>query len=383
MRIVIVSDRESTGGAALAATRLATGLVRAGHEVFRIVSRGEDAERIGSPFPIPMRFRTGAVSRSAQAFFAPRTEHRFAKALERLRPDVINLHNLHNAVTAGWSEELLTISRRFAPVVWTLHDMWSFTGRCAYSGKCERYLTLCDASCPTPHEYPAWPATAIANEYRSRERALAAAPDAIAVSPSRWLAERARAGLWKSHRVEVIANGVDLGVFHPTDKPMDKPRTRRTILAVAHDFLDPRKGMHRIASLAAGFPEVTWLAMGKNAEKLQWGSATVRFLGEVGDDGQKAETYAAADALIHAASEDNLPNTIVEALACGTPVIALDRGGVSEIVRRGVSGWLIDDPAELALPDLAGLRASCRAFAEAELGLDKQVREYERIFLSC
>lgn len=140
--------------------------------------------------------------------------------------------------------------------------------------------------------------------------------------------------------------------------------------------------MHRIASLAAGFPEVTWLAMGKNAERLQWGSADVRFLGEIGDDAGKAETYAAADALVHAAYEDNLPNTIVEALACGTPVIALDRGGVGEIVRPGVSGWLIDDPAQLALSDIAGLRASTRALAEAELSLHKQVREYERLFSS-
>jgi len=264
--------------------------------------------------------------------------------------------------------------------------MWSFTGRCAYSGDCERYLTLCDASCPTPREYPAWPAADIANEYRSRERVLAAAPDAIAVSPSRWLAQRARAGLWKSHRVEVIANGVDLGVFHP----MQKPRTRRTFLAVAHDFLDPRKGMHHIASVAARFPEVRWLAMGKNAEKLQWGSADAAFLGEVGDDAQKVEAYAAADLLVHAASEDNLPNTIVEALACGTPVIALDHGGAGEIVRPGATGWLTTDRSHFeatlraALNDLDGgdLRASSRSFAEAELGIERQVREYERLFSS-
>jgi len=384
MRVVIISDREVTGGAAVAATRLAVGLGRAGHEVFRIVSRGLGSETIGTPVPIPMRFRTGAVSRWTQSVFAPRTERHFAKALDRIRPDVINLHNLHNAVTAGWSEELLTVCRGFAPVVWTLHDMWSFTGRCAYSGSCDRYLTICDKDCPTPRQYPAWPANDIANEFRGREHALAGASDAVAVSPSRWLAERARGGLWKAHRVVVIPNGLDLAVF----RPLGKRRRRPTLLVAAHDFVDARKGMDLAASIARRFPGVTWIAMGKNAERLPWGEAGVSFLGEVGDDARKAEAYASADALLHLSSADNLPNTVVEALACGTPTIALDRGGVGDVVRPGVSGWLFNDPARLeetlraALSDLErdDLRASSRALAETEFSLERQVGEYETVF---
>src|SRR5262249_5214313 len=126
------------------------------------------------------------------------------------RPDIINVHNLHGAAPWGWGPRLVEVCLEFAPVVWTLHDMWSFTGRCAYSYDCEKFISGCDASCPTPDEEPKLPAERIHAAWEER-RALYArhVDDLVIVTPSRWLAEQARRGMFARHRIEVIPYGLE------------------------------------------------------------------------------------------------------------------------------------------------------------------------------
>lgn len=203
MKIVMLSDHETLGGAAQSASRLAAALC-AEHEVTRLVLFPD-----GRPHPwrthvlgtetasrrwlrrLPRKLWPGRFPYPGTPAFAAAE---FARLLRRLRPDAINVHNLHSGADWGWGPHLVAVCAEAAPVVWTLHDMWSFTGRCAYRYDCEKFRTGCDATCPTPHEPPRLAPEHIAVAWDERRRLLAAHPDMIAVTPSRWLAAERSAG---------------------------------------------------------------------------------------------------------------------------------------------------------------------------------------------
>lgn len=437
MHIVFLSDWESRGGAAIVAGRLAGGLAAAGAQVTRLVVYADGrehpwrTERLAGPgFPLRRALRRAlpigaraALDRGAEAGAARRLD----QALARLRPDLVHLHNLHGGGGAGWSPELLRVAAAHAPVAWTLHDMWPITGRCVYSLGCRRFETGCTAECPTARAYPALPPDQVAPAWRRRRELIAQAPRLAAVAPSRWMAAQARAGIWAGRAVAHIPNGLDLGVYRPHARAAARaalglPAAGPIALAAMPDLADPRKGAALLGELAralAGRP-LTLLTMG--AGRLRAAAPGLRLLplGYVADEDRRALAYAAADLLIHAAPEDNLPTTLIEAMACGTPTVALPVGGVPELVsgqvadgRRqraghdgpgptggeanaaddldGATGWLADGadaPAlaralALALDEIAAgadLRGSCRAVAEAEYGLGLMVERHLALY---
>lgn len=401
MRLVMLSDHETRGGASIAATRLAVALASAGHDVTRIVcNRDGDGsgpwttrEVDGAPRVLrwlPSASAKHLIGRSAAVAALRRT-------LDSLRPDAINLHNLHGGYEGGWSARVAAVCAQRAPTVWTLHDMWSFTGRCGYAGACRRYLRGCDWTCPTAGDYPALPRALIAQAWRERRRVFLEAPGLTAASPSRWLAARAAEGLWRDHTVEVIPNGLPLDRF----RPLDRREARRALglddgaavlLAAAADLDDPRKGAGTLvaALLRLAPTPITLLLMGSgSAPEVPPHVRAVR-LGSVHAPALQSVVYSAADLLVHPAHEDNLPNTVVEALACGTPTRKASVGGLEELVRPGRTGWLVDEVSPDALATglrraLAAvshddLRAACRAQAEEEHDPALQAARYVRLF---
>jgi len=394
MRVAMLSDCESIGGAAVAATRLATALEGVGCDVSRIVSRGEPSERtiaIRAPFRIPVRLTTPHVASMARDFWSRRAEQALRKALDAIAPDVISIHNLHNATVAGWSPRFVEICAERAPVLWTLHDMWSFTGRCAHSRACEKFVDGCDETCPTAEEYPAFPRSRIREEWDLRRRIIAEHPNVSAVTPSRWLANLATRGFWPSNRVTVIPNGVDTSIY----RPGQRNRNQRTAIIVMQDFRDSQKGGALLASALDMLSKrgLLCLTVGKNAGSIDWRGANVRHLGWLVSEEERAAAYASADFLVHPSLAENLPNVIVESMACGTPAVAFDVGGVSEAVREGETGWLCDaaTPVGLvrgiarALDDVENrrdLRESSRAYALQHYDLGTIGRRYLALFTS-
>jgi glycosyltransferase involved in cell wall biosynthesis len=390
----MVSDCESVGGAAVAASRIAAALENLGSQVTRIVSRGAPSERtmvIRAPLRIPMRLTTPRVAAAARDFWIRRAERLLESALDSIDPGVISIHNLHNAVVAGWSPRFVEICAARAPVIWTLHDMWSFTGRCAHSGACEKFIDGCDASCPTAEEYPAFPRARIRDEWDARRRIIAEHPNVVAVAPSRWLANLATRGLWPRDRLFVIPNGVDTSVYRPRERAMGQ----RIAIAVTQDFRDPQKGGAILATALELLARrgVLCLTVGKNAGAVDWRGANVRHLGWLESEEERAAAYASADFLVHPSLAENLPNVILEAMACGTPSVAYNVGGVAEAVREGETGWLCDaaTPVGLArgiaraLDDIEhgrDLRESSRAFALQNYDLRIIGSRYEALFTS-
>src|SRR5271163_1368740 len=172
MNVVFVSDHGSQGGAAVAARGVVRSIMQGNHgDAFHQVVFFKDyateifwefVELAGQGELHPLWYEETELKRHINrlprkllpsAFPRPHTKdfaaQRLRAKLAELRPDIINVHNLHAASPWGWGPHLVEVCLEFAPVVWTLHDMWSFTGRCAYSYECEKFITGCDASCPT------------------------------------------------------------------------------------------------------------------------------------------------------------------------------------------------------------------------------------------
>lgn len=396
----MVSDHERYGGAAIAATRLAVALEGAGHEVVRLVALPSVASRARTVTPVKRYGRAVmAVARRAPTWarvdrvLRPVAHGALKRELEALRPDAISLHNLHAAFSLGWSVELLPLADAVAPTLWTLHDMWSFTGRCAYSRKCLQYVSGCTATCPTPKEYPALSPSRIAGEWAARRDAIGRTTQSRAVAPSAWLASVADAGLWQG-RVDHIPNGVPLHEYRPRD-----PRQCRRLLGLkgntpvlvvaAAELADPRKGM---ALLVQALEQVrrpmTLLTVGAGDVAVSNPSIEVVPFGAVGSARVQALIYSAADLLLHPALADNFPLVVQEAAACGTPTVALGVGGLPELVRHGRTGWLADpDPEglrrtlERALDEGAEqVRAACRRVAEDEWDIVRQAHRYVELW---
>jgi glycosyltransferase involved in cell wall biosynthesis len=404
VKIAMLSDHEALGGAAQSASRLAAALSRE-HQVIRLVLFPD-----GKPHPWQTHV-LGTESRVARwatriprklrlrGFPYPHTEPFAAQqllgVLGRLCPDVVNVHNLHGGTDWGWTARLAGICADVAPSVWTLHDMWSFTGRCAYAYDCEKFRSGCDATCPTPHEAPRLAPEHIAAAWNDRRRWFTTHPELVAVTPSRWLAAEAQRGLWAGHSIEVISYSVPTDVFFPLAREQARerlgiPTDSAVLLLAAYDVTERRKGAELLPHLWRHVRRrpLTVVTMGHGRLEVADPSLHVRALGWIDDDRTKALAYSAADAVLHPAPVDNFPNVLLEGFACGTPAIGMPVGGVPELIRPGISGWLAAEPTadalgrtiDAALDSELDLRESCRALAEADFAMALQAQRYTDLF---
>ncbi len=404
MKVAVVSDLETKGGAAIAATRICRGLEAGGAEVRRFVRRRQTPDAVQvSPdrtqdvlVEFLMR-RTGQRGRVKRRRVAV-SDALVAKAVDRYRPDVVHVHNLHfNAFGIGAVARLRALGY---PVVWTLHDAWAFTGGCVYPYDCDLfYRGGCDHTCPIPERYPVLDPRHIRADYEARRAFYRGqGRDLVFVTPSRWLAGEARKGMLAEHRIEVIPNGIDLEVFKPfpadaARRALDLPEGVPILLAGTQTLAEERKGATYLMQALEMLParrEVCLVTFGVSAA-VKSPVPTVS-LGTVRDDRLTRLCYAAADLFVLPTLADNLPNTLVEATACGTPSVAFDVGGVSEIVHDGRTGFLarcrdardLADKIERVLAldpeEHAKMRSACRDWALRAYDHRAQGRAYLNLF---
>jgi glycosyltransferase involved in cell wall biosynthesis len=268
---------------------------------------------------------------------------------------VINLH----WINAGFLN-LGMIGRIRQPVVWTLHDMWPFTGVCHYSDGCRKFRDTCGA-CPMLESDRA---SDLSRWNWRRKRDSIGKMDLTIVTPSRWLAGLAgESRILGPVPVEVIPNGVDIDVFRPAPKTavrklLGLDRDKKVVLfGGAHALTDPRKGArflsHALEIIKNRAPETPLQVLVFGAEIPETGLTfhfETRYLGFIRDERLLAQMYAAADVYVTPPTEENLANTVIEALACGTPTVAFDVGGMAEMVLHGKNGYLAraSDATDLA-----------------------------------
>ncbi len=272
------------------------------------------------------------------------------------RPDVIHCHNLHQGY---FDLRALPWLSRVVPVVLTLHDAWLLSGHCAHSFGCERWMTGC-GKCPDLSIYPAAQRDSTAFNWK-RKRNIARQSSLYVAAPSHWLLDQTKQSLLMPavrHSL-VIPNGVDLDIFHPGDSAAE-----RAWLDIAPDALVlcfAAEGIRhnqfkdwstlRIALQILGARvrnprrKIIFLALGETAPAEQIGEIEVRSIPYTTEREHLARCYRASNVSVHAALAENFPLAIVEALACGTPVVASRVGGIPEIIRDGETG-LLSPPRE-------------------------------------
>ncbi len=409
------------GGAVRATRRLADGLRRRGHDV-RIISLNAQraADGIGITSSDPMdgdRFLALHANEWLQRdYIAPRrttvSNTYFAAQVAGysladpalLEPfDLLNVHWSANLLAPHTLAELIGTDR---PVLCTLHDMAAFTGGCHYSAGCRRYQQQC-SPCPQLQDDP----LELTRWTLEQKRRYRAADHFGAIAPSRWLADCAAAsGLFRPDRVYTIPNALDTDIFRPTAKPFAKSLlgvdpNASTLLFAAADNRERRKGFDlltevwrhlerdpRIATLIAE-RRIRVLVCGEGADTLQAEGVPLQDLGAVRNDSRLALIYSAADLVILSSREDNLPNVLLEAMACGTPAVAFDVGGVPDLIDDRIDGRLIPpfDTAAMsrAIAELlahedsaAAMGLAARARIAEHHHLDSQASAYEELFRS-
>lgn len=396
LEVLHISESDSAGGAARAAYKLHRGLNEQGHRsrmlVGRKVTGDVDIRRLKRNVLWRAADRaSGTVLDAAglQYTFYPSS---FGVVRDAWFTDaqIVQLHNLHGSYFSFTA--LPALSRR-RPLVWLLHDQWALTGHVAYSLDCERWRFGC-GTCPYLDEYPRLPRDTTAFLWKLKRRIYRRSRLVLAV-PSLWLGDLVRASpLLGRFPVHHIPNGIDTVRYRPGAKAearrrLDLPADRRIVFFAAADLGERRKGLHLLESAIrrTSNPPLLLVAGAGNVA----GGVESRSLGSVGDESVLADAYRAADLFAVPTLADVLTQTAQESIACGTPCISFDRGGVTEVVRHLETGYQarFGDAASLAagletlLADdelLAKMSARCREVAEREYAVDLQVRRYVALY---
>lgn len=350
-------------------------------------------------------------------FGSVETTRKFLSWVDAEKPDLIHLHNIHGFYL---QVEMLFeyIKKRDIPVVWTLHDCWSFTGHCAYYdfAACEKWKTGCHTCMQHAKVYP----YAIFKDnttasYARKRKAFCGVKNLTIVTPSHWLKKQVEQSFLKEYPVAVIPNGVDLSVFTPAhtkgvgsensngvengryvqngndggNHSDDNASGIKTILGVANIW-ELRKGLVYFEKLAKDLPDdyrVELIGVNKKQKrelKKKYGGKVIARERTANVD-ELVEAYRNAAVFVNATLEDNFPTTNLEALACGTPVVTYETGGSGEavtqetgiVVRRGSYDKLLE-----AVLDVSGgrfLKEDCLKRAKE---FDKKTRyeEYLKLY---
>ena len=358
MKSLIINTKDIQSGSARAAHRLHCGLIEAGINSQMLVQQKSSDESAVLPPKTKLQKAIAKLKPTLDALplslYSQRERTPYSvqwfpdsvtSRIKQIDPDIVNLHWIN------WGfVQIETLAKLNKPLVWTLHDMWAFTGGCHYNRECDRYNSSCGA-CPQlqsnkEKDLSRWIWQRKAKAWQNLNLTI--------VTPSHWLAECARASsLFRDYPIKVIPNGIDIQRYKPLDRPLVKellglpPNKQLILFGAVSATSDTRKGFHL---LIPALQKLGHSALRERVELVVFGSSqpkdtpdfglNVRYLGRLNDDISLALLYAAADIFIAPSIQDNLPNTIMEALACGTPCVAFDVGGIPDMIEHQKNGYL-------------------------------------------
>lgn len=265
--------------------------------------------------------------------------------------DLINLHWINGGFLSLKSLEKLAELNK--PIVWTLHDMWGFTGGCHYASDCSKFKTQC-SNCPSlifKSEND------LSNKIFEKKKKILDKLNLSVVTCSNWLAnEVSVSGLLSKNQTVVIPNPLDVNLYIPFDKTearnkLNLPVNKKLLLIGAMNLKDERKGFKYLIDaldqiLKDNFipkNDLEIVVFGKldeaSVEKLQF---KVHQLGKLKNQEEIIFAYNSADIYVAPSLQDNLPNTVMESMACGVPVVAFNVGGIPDMVDDGINGILVE-----------------------------------------
>lgn len=417
MKVLLISKYATTGGAAIATNRLKETLRDHSVEVGMLVQEGGSRKELifdttGSVIKRWInlfRFITERVvflrhekSRNIRFLFSlANTGERIERNIHFRESDIIHLHWINGGFLSLRSVRRILNSGK--PVVWTLHDMWAFTGGCHYALDCERYKDKC-GDCPyLKHPHPG----DLSHRIWKRKEKILSGQKIIIITPSNWLNECASSSsLLKDCEIHTIPNPVDQTIFRPVEKEsacrnLDLDPTRKYILFGAANVGNMLKGFDYFVEAIEllhkeieGDKSVEIILFGKVkgdvAGLFPFVTHTISFTGSTK---RIVDIYSAAHLFSIPSLQDNLPNTIIESMLCGTPVVGFNTGGIPEMIGHMENGYLAQyrsaqDLADgmkwvLTSDDYDSLSAATRSMAvkrfSRERSTEMHVELYRRI----
>jgi glycosyltransferase involved in cell wall biosynthesis len=396
MKILLLNTNDISGGAAIAVYRLLKGLQQNSVQAQMLVQsrKSDDYSVIGPQTKwqkvfgklrptldsIPVRF----YKQRKKIIFSPAIlPDNIFKKIQDINPDIIHLHWI-----AGGFIKIESLAKIKKPIVWTLHDMWAFTGGCHYDEECGKYDKNC-GHCPLLNSnkqkdlsYKIW----------KRKKKAWENLDFTVITPSSWLGECAKkSSLFNKTRVEVIPNGIDLNRFKPIDKNIARdilclPKEKKLILFGALSALgDKRKGflllkesLKKLSSKENKDIELVIFGSSKPKGEEDLGFKT-HYLGRLNDETSLALVYSASDVMIVPSIQEAFGQTASESLACGTPVVAFGDTGLLDIVDHQKNGYLAKpfDTADLAYGIKWVLEDDIRRKQLSQNAREKVVQEFD------
>lgn len=400
MKVIHINTSDDFSGAAIAGHRLHQGLLRQGIDSRLLLgsSKTTSSDRT-AVIPRKQRIET-LISRITwqlgfndlnviSTFDIPK--HPFYQ-----EADVLNFHNLHSGYFNYLAIPQLTETK---PAVFTLHDMWSFTGHCVYSCDCDRWKSGC-GKCPYPDTYPGVQRDNTHLEWKLKSWVYSRS-NLVIVTLSKWLTELALQSILNRFPIHHIPNGIDTEVYQPLDPELCRavlgiPTSKKVLMFGAQNLTDPRKGGDLLLKALQSLPEslkaeTVLLILGDYGTTLESVEIQTINLGYISSDRLKSVAYSAADLFVFPTRADNLPLVLQESMACGTPMVSFKVGGVPDLVRHGITGYLAvpEDAEDLGKGIMQLLQdqnerdrmsQQCRAIAVEEYSLELQAQRYIQLY---
>ena len=371
MKLLLINSVCGTGSTGRICVEIAREYEQNGYEVKIAYGRNEGtipadarkyAVRVGSDIDVYAHVLYTRIT-DKHGLASKRVTRRFLEWADDFNPDVIWLHNIHGYYI---NYEMLFEWIRQRPqmqVKWTLHDCWAFTGHCAfytYSG-CDRWKHPEGCrDCPRKKSYPASLLhDNSADNLRRKREAFQGINNLTLITPSKWLADEVKSSILSEYETEVRYNDIDTSIFKPTPSDFRSEHglsdTDKMLLGVANVW-EKRKGLDDFIRLAEILPDSYRIFLvglsDKQIKQLKEQGSRITAIRRTDSAEALAAIYSAADLFLNPTYEDNYPSVILEAEACGTPVITYDTGGCSEaihltdsrVIPQGVDNlkeWLI------------------------------------------
>ncbi len=321
-------------------------------------------------------------------FNSNKATDRLIKELEEFNPDIVHIHNIH-----GHDVNLETLVQylngKNKKVIWTMHDCWLYTGYCPYYtyARCDKWKVEC-RDCKLRKRY-SWLRDLSKDNYERKKRILANKSNITFVTPSKWLASDAKESFLKENKIVVIPNGIDLELFKPVETDLKKKlglEDKKIILCIAMNVSE-RKGYNDILEVAKILPDEYKIVMvGLPKEMISTLPSNIVGFERTESKEQLVEFYNIADCFLNPTHEDNYPTVNIEAISCGTPVVAYNVGGASEVITE-------DTGISVKENDIEGLKEainiicnkdysdSCRKYALEHNRKELMLESYYKLYI--
>jgi len=367
MKILIVNTHDIHGGAARAAYRLHKSLLTSGVNSQMLVQNKKSDDytvltTAKNKFQKGLNLLRPTIDQLPVKLYKNRTKTPFSPSwvpfsrvvdkINEINPDIVHLHWI-----CGGFVRIEDIAKIKAPIIWSLHDMWAFTGGCHYDGECGGYEKECGKCKVLKSEKQ----NDLSKKVFLRKKKAFSKKDMTIVGLSRWLSECAKKSALLEHKNHVnLPNPIDTSIFKPFEKQKARdlwnlPQDKKLILFGA---------MSATSDVRKGFKELTMalqnIKKNKDIELIVFGSNKpqnapdfgfkTHYFGQLFDDVSLVALYSAVDVMVVPSLQENLSNAIMESLACGTPAVAFNVGGNSDLIDHQINGYLAKpyDTSDLA-----------------------------------